>query len=147
VTNQEELLEDAEYEEFLSYAAAIVVAYKHGCRCGTCWDKCLSWRSCDGSSIIERGDPPCLSAVGAEAVSDAWGAGEAIAIARRRRDRAPPFIDGNQTHRFLNKPKIWKTVEAVTRILRDGAEEEGEEPEEVARLLKARLFPLDAGRN
>ena len=114
---------------------------------GDCWHKCVSWRSCDGSSIVERDDPPCLSATGAEAVRDAWGAGEAIAIARRRRDRAPPFIDGNQTHRFLNRPPVWKTVEAVTKVLTDGAEEEGEEPEKIARLLRAGLFPLDAGRN
>ena len=68
-------------------------------------------------------------------VSWAWS-GEARAIAKRRRDHALPRIDGNKAHRLLNNPQVWKTVEAVTRVLMYGAETEGEEPEEIARLLK-----------
>ena len=118
-------------------AAAIVLAHMHGCRCGDCWLQAIGEMA---------GLHPCLSVAGAEVVRGAWG-GEARAIARRRRDRAPPLIDGDKAHRLLNQPAIWKTVEAVTRVLLDGAENEGEEPEEIARLLKGAGvdFPGKAG--
>jgi hypothetical protein len=128
-------MEESVDEELWDYAAATVIAFVFGCTCGDCWQKCFSWRSCDGSSVIESSDPPCLSEAGAEVVSWAWS-GEARAIAKRRRDHALPRIDGNKAHRLLNNPQVWKTVEAVTRILSDGAVVEGTEPEEIARLLK-----------
>ena len=106
----------------------------YGCRCGnSCWI-CAA-----GFKKPVPDEPSCLSATGEEVVCEAcFGA---LAIARRRHARTPPRIDGNPAHRLLNQPRVWKTVEAVTRILMYGFGD-ANEPEEIERLLRCAGLPL-----
>ena len=122
---------EAEYEEFLGMAAATVVAYKHGCTCGSaeCWIEAIGFGSRRPNAIpVCR--PPAQRRLGMRGRrARLWRSGGGDAIALRPSSTAQPV--GSST------PRVWKTVEAVARVLTDGAAVEGEEPEEIARLLKA----------
>ena len=66
IMNQQEFFDDDWYAELLDSAAAIVVAYVYGCRCGDCWI-CAA-----GFKKPVPDEPSCLSATGAEVVYEAW---------------------------------------------------------------------------
>jgi hypothetical protein len=146
VAYEERRLDQVWEAELRAYAACMVVGHMYGCRCGDCWSHALGYsepKLVDGVVM-----PSCLPAEAAEVINEIWFGNnnhehpgpEVAAIAARRRCGAPPRIDGNRGRRLLNRPKVWKTIEAITRILLDGYGD-AEEPEEIARLLRCAGLP------
>jgi hypothetical protein len=139
----EELFDDELREELLVAAAAITLTFMAGCRCDSCWEDC---EGSPGGVVERRGHHPCVSASAAEAIRK--GVNAALAIDKRRRCDAPPRIDSDRTHRLLNHPRVWKTVERVTEILMDGvvdARGYAHEPMAIAMLLRGARLPLLEG--